>query len=402
MRAWCHLAHRRRQGDGLAIVFVDRFVGLLALMLFAALGLARLRPAPGGGAGPLRLGAGGTWGWGPSPPPLSPVSRRRRCSGSAPFPERLAGSSPRPPRPSSPSRGKEACSPGAFGWSLVIQTRSSSTATAWRRPCTCRSRSPYFFLIVPLALFVMMLPVSINAIGVRENVFAFFFAAFCVASATSVAVAWLDYGLVLAPGPGGRRGLRLGEKAATQSLPAEEAARENPPPRPPPFLPAAGDPDRREDASGRPDGYGYEVDVLTFHEGEDPDIPGCRIHRIPRPPGPRCRPGFSAKKLVCDAAMLGSLARWSAAGATTSSTPSRSRPSWPPRPAPLRRPLRLRHGLGAGPADGRPVPPPERASSKAAKGGRCGGAWAPSPSAARWSRRPAPGTPKGWSPAWRT
>jgi hypothetical protein len=50
---------------------------------------------------------------------------------------------------------------------------------------------------VPLALFVMMVPVSINAIGVRENVWAFFFAAFGVAAATGVALAWLDYGLVL-------------------------------------------------------------------------------------------------------------------------------------------------------------------------------------------------------------
>jgi glycosyltransferase 2 family protein len=42
-----------------------------------------------------------------------------------------------------------------------------------------------------------MIPVSINAIGVRESVWAFFFAAFSVASAKGVALAWLDYGLVL-------------------------------------------------------------------------------------------------------------------------------------------------------------------------------------------------------------
>ena len=44
-----------------------------------------------------------------------------------------------------------------------------------------------------------MLPVSINAIGVRENVWAFFFAALGVAGAAAagVAFAWLDYGLVV-------------------------------------------------------------------------------------------------------------------------------------------------------------------------------------------------------------
>lgn len=50
--------------------------------------------------------------------------------------------------------------------------------------------------------------------------------------------------------------------------------------------------------------HGHEVDVLTFHEGEDLDIPNCRIVRIPRLPLDRVRPGFSAKKLACDAVML--------------------------------------------------------------------------------------------------
>ncbi|HEX6863150.1 MAG TPA: glycosyltransferase family 4 protein [Thermoanaerobaculia bacterium] len=50
--------------------------------------------------------------------------------------------------------------------------------------------------------------------------------------------------------------------------------------------------------------HGHEVDVLTFHEGDDPDIPHCRILRIPKVPVDRVRPGFSAKKLACDAVML--------------------------------------------------------------------------------------------------
>jgi glycosyltransferase involved in cell wall biosynthesis len=50
---------------------------------------------------------------------------------------------------------------------------------------------------------------------------------------------------------------------------------------------------------------GHAVDVLTYHEGDDLRIPGCRIHRIPRLPGVRnVRPGFSAKKVVCDVLML--------------------------------------------------------------------------------------------------
>jgi glycosyltransferase involved in cell wall biosynthesis len=52
-------------------------------------------------------------------------------------------------------------------------------------------------------------------------------------------------------------------------------------------------------------GHGHEVEVLTYAEGDDPGLPGCRIHRLPRLPGIRnIRPGFSFKKLACDAVML--------------------------------------------------------------------------------------------------
>lgn len=52
----------------------------------------------------------------------------------------------------------------------------------------------------------------------------------------------------------------------------------------------------------RPD---VELELLTYHEGEDVDVPGLTIHRIRRPPGVHhVRPGFSAKKLVCDLYMF--------------------------------------------------------------------------------------------------
>jgi len=55
---------------------------------------------------------------------------------------------------------------------------------------------------------------------------------------------------------------------------------------------------------------GHEVDVLTYHEGEDVRLPRCRIHRIPSVPGVRhLRPGFSIKKVLCDLLLLGSAVR---------------------------------------------------------------------------------------------
>ncbi|MFL6233818.1 MAG: glycosyltransferase family 4 protein, partial [Thermoanaerobaculia bacterium] len=52
---------------------------------------------------------------------------------------------------------------------------------------------------------------------------------------------------------------------------------------------------------------GHEVDVLTFPEGEDLDLPNCRIFRVSAPYG--VRPGFSLKKLAGDALMLGQILR---------------------------------------------------------------------------------------------
>jgi glycosyltransferase involved in cell wall biosynthesis len=50
---------------------------------------------------------------------------------------------------------------------------------------------------------------------------------------------------------------------------------------------------------------GYDLDLLTYHEGEDREIPGCRLIRIPRIPGVRdIPPGPSWKKLLCDLVML--------------------------------------------------------------------------------------------------
>ncbi len=46
---------------------------------------------------------------------------------------------------------------------------------------------------------------------------------------------------------------------------------------------------------------GHSIDLLTYHEGQDIEVPGVRLLRISRPPGARNIPiGFSIKKLICD------------------------------------------------------------------------------------------------------
>lgn len=50
---------------------------------------------------------------------------------------------------------------------------------------------------------------------------------------------------------------------------------------------------------------GYTVDLLVFHEGDDVDIPGVRLQRIPTIPAVKnIPPSISWKKIVCDVVMF--------------------------------------------------------------------------------------------------
>lgn len=53
---------------------------------------------------------------------------------------------------------------------------------------------------------------------------------------------------------------------------------------------------------------GHEVDVLTYHVGDDPQLPGVRVFRAPPVPFVHDVPiGFSVRKVLCDLALLGRL-----------------------------------------------------------------------------------------------
>jgi glycosyltransferase 2 family protein len=175
----------------LAIVFVDRFVGLLALMLFAMVGLLL--------SGRLTDRVPALYAW-----VLGGALAMAAAAGLLFLPSRRAadflargGLLGKAAGALRAFQGQGRVLAGAFAWSLLLQTLVVLNGYLLARALRVPIALPYFFLIVPLALFVMMLPVSINAIGVRESVWAFFFTAFGVAAAKGVAVAWLDYGLVL-------------------------------------------------------------------------------------------------------------------------------------------------------------------------------------------------------------
>jgi glycosyltransferase 2 family protein len=174
------------------IVVVDRFIGLLALMLFAGVSLLF--------SGRLTDRVPALYGWVAGGAVVLGVVAAVLFLPSF-LPSRLGTKLPGKWKHLADAvfafQGKGFILAKAFAYSLVLQTLVVLNGWLLAKALHVPIPLPYFFLIVPLAVFVMMIPVSINAIGVRENVWAFFFVAFGVAASKAVAVAWLDYGLVL-------------------------------------------------------------------------------------------------------------------------------------------------------------------------------------------------------------
>jgi uncharacterized membrane protein YbhN (UPF0104 family) len=193
VRAWDTARAGVDRATAVAVVLVDRFVGLLALVLFAAAGLALAgRIAPSVVPQLTVWVCAGAAAMGLAAALLFLPSRR--------LPDllgRLGGPFGKVASALFAFQGKGSVLVGAFAWSLAMQ--GLVVLNAWLLARALRVPIPFadFFLIVPLGLFLTMLPVSINGIGVRESSYAFFFRAFGVAASLGVAVAWLDYGLIL-------------------------------------------------------------------------------------------------------------------------------------------------------------------------------------------------------------
>lgn len=54
-----------------------------------------------------------------------------------------------------------------------------------------------YFTIIPVSLFIMIIPASINGIGIREQIFIFLFGHFGIAASAAVSLAWIALGMVL-------------------------------------------------------------------------------------------------------------------------------------------------------------------------------------------------------------
>jgi uncharacterized protein (TIRG00374 family) len=97
-------------------------------------------------------------------------------------------------------KGQKSVLMKAFGLSLILQANVVTYYFLISSALDFHIAYYNFFLIVPLAIFIMMMPISINGIGLRENAFFFFLGAFAIAKPEAIAFAWIEYGILLLQG----------------------------------------------------------------------------------------------------------------------------------------------------------------------------------------------------------
>lgn len=184
-----------------AVILVDRFLGLTALLAFAAVALTVEQSAVARNPSLLYdLAAGIAVALFSSWLLFSRTTWVRTLLGRlrAALPKRFQGFFDRVFDALFAFQGRYWVLAQGFALSLGVQALVVANALCLARALHIQVPPADYFFMVPLALFAMMMPVSINGVGVRESIWAFFLVPFGVATSTALAFAWLDYGLILA------------------------------------------------------------------------------------------------------------------------------------------------------------------------------------------------------------
>ena len=84
----------------------------------------------------------------------------------------------------------------------------------------------YFAMIVPVALVVLLVPFSINGIGIREGIFVYLLTGLGVETKDAIALSWISFGLMLTQGIIGGiifalRGIKIGASEVDTSVSQE-------------------------------------------------------------------------------------------------------------------------------------------------------------------------------------
>lgn len=189
--------------DAVTVIFVDRFIGLLSLLTFASIGVL-LTPQ-------VSSLVPGLWIWVVlaccgaffaaflifyPPPRFIEVLASKRVT----IPNKVKGLADRITNAVSLFRGRHDVLIPALTLSFILQANVVFHYFLVAMALGLNIPLMAFFAIVPLAILLMMVPISINGIGVRESVFTFFLAAYGVGQSHAVAFAWLIYGMILLQG----------------------------------------------------------------------------------------------------------------------------------------------------------------------------------------------------------
>ena len=85
----------------------------------------------------------------------------------------------------------------AIGWSLIVQVGASVSVALLARGIGVSLGLGIWLSVVPLISLAMVLPLSINGVGVRENAYLFFFGPLGVGASRTVAFCWASLAALL-------------------------------------------------------------------------------------------------------------------------------------------------------------------------------------------------------------
>jgi uncharacterized protein (TIRG00374 family) len=186
------------RAGAVAVVFVDRFLGLTALMLFVLYALATFGEVMPNLSLPylwILSGAAGMFAviWMIFMP--SQHISARIANFAWPLSGKMRNFLSKIDDGFSAFKGRKDALAIALGLSLILQINVVLQYYVIAKALGFPISLDVFFLIIPLAIFMMMIPVSINGIGIRENILAVFFGMFGVSKPEAIAFAWILYGI---------------------------------------------------------------------------------------------------------------------------------------------------------------------------------------------------------------
>ena len=191
------------KSDAVTVVLVDRFLGVIVLLCFALLALifdeavAGAVPFIAAWVAASLAGIGiATWLILKIPVSTTQMLFSAKSSGIA----RIGRILEKVHRSFQAYRHARSAVLGALILSVLLQVNVVVCFILIARSIGIEIPVESMFLIIPIALFIMMLPISINAIGVRETVFVFLFSLYGIENIQALAFAWLAYGLTLSQG----------------------------------------------------------------------------------------------------------------------------------------------------------------------------------------------------------